>query len=104
LATDKADVNKPIKGELTMSTDDNDSRWMDERDPDMQPGLKCDVEITVESGETLRDCAAEVARALRTTAVLIEEGKLEDGFSPIKTLSGEEIGEVYVDWYGTGDR
>ena len=87
-----------------MSRDANDSRWMDERDPEMQPGLTCDVEITVESGETYRDCAAEVARALRTTAVLIEEGKLEDGFSPIKALGGEEIGKVYVDWYGTGGR
>jgi len=101
LATDKADeklANHHRK--LHMSRSANDSSWMDERDPEIQPALKCDIEITIESGETYREISAEVARALRTTALQIEEGKLETGFHPIKKLNGEEIGQVYLDYYG----
>jgi hypothetical protein len=78
-----------------------DSCWMDERDPEVQPGLMCHVEITIESGDTYREILAETARSLRTTALLVEEGKLETGHHPITTLSGEKIGEVYLDYYGT---
>jgi hypothetical protein len=73
---------------------------MDERDPEVRPGLKCDVELTIESGDTYRVILAEAARALRITAVQIEDGKLDTGFHPVMTLSGEKIGEVYVDYYG----
>jgi hypothetical protein len=87
-----------------MSKDAVDSSWMDERDPELKLGLTCDVNLTIESGDTYREILAEAARALRTTALQIEEGKLEDGFHPVKTLSGEEIGEVYLDYYGIGER
>ena len=42
----------------------------------------------------------EAARALRATAAQIEEGKLDTGFHPVRTPSGEKIGEVDVDYYG----
>jgi hypothetical protein len=86
---------------LTMSGNVEDSRWMDERDSEIQLGLKCDVELTIERGDTYRQILAEAARALRTTAAQLEGGKLEEGFHPLKALTGEEIGEVYVDYYGT---
>ena len=73
---------------------------MDERDPEVQPCLKCDVELTIESGNTYREILAEAARALRATAAQIEGGKLDTGSHDIKTLSGEKIGEVYLDYYG----
>ena len=83
-----------------MNRDTDDSRWMDERDDEVQLGLKCDVELTIESGDTYREIHAEAARALRAAAAQIEEGKLETGFHPVRTPSGEKIGEVYLDYYG----
>ena len=81
-----------------MNRDADDSRWMDERDPKVQPCPKCDVELTIESGNTCRDREiAETARALRAPAVHIDSGKLDTGFHPIRMLSGAEIGEVYLD-------
>ena len=87
-----------------MSKDTVDSRWMDEHDPELQRGVTCDVELNIENGKTYRDLVAKAAWALRTTAVQIEAGKLDDGFHPIKTLDGEEIGKVYLDYYRMGDR
>lgn len=83
-----------------MSRHADDSSWMDERDSEIQLALKCDVEITVESGETYREISAEVARALRTAALQIEEGKFDTGFHPIRTLNGKEIGQIYLEYYG----
>jgi hypothetical protein len=73
---------------------------MDEFDPEIQNTLKCDVEIYVQSGRTYREILAKTALALRNVATQLESGWLEDGFHPIKTRSGEEIGEVYVDYSG----
>ena len=80
------------------------SRWMDERDPDIQPSVTCDVELTIETGETYRELSAEIARALRTIALQVEQGSLEDGWHPIKRLTGEEIGKVYFDYSGIQER
>ena len=74
---------------------------MDERDPETKPGLTCHVELEIETGETFREILAKAARALRTTAVQLEAGKFEDGFHPVKTLTGEEIGNVYIDYHGS---
>jgi hypothetical protein len=81
-----------------------DSRWMDELDHEIQPGLTCDIKLTIESGDTYREILSEAARLLRATAAQIEDGKLEDGFHPIRMLSGEEAGELYLDYYGTSER
>ena len=85
-----------------MSKDPVDSRWMDECDPELQPGLTCHVEIDNECGQSARDIDATTAWALRNLAAQIEAGKLDSGFHPIKTPSGEKIGEVYLDYYETG--
>ena len=85
-----------------MSNDNEDSRWMDESDPDpeLQAGLTCHVELTIEGGTTFRDLLEKAAWALRTAAVQVEGGQLKDGFHPITTLKGEKLGEIYLDHYG----
>ena len=86
-----------------MSEDAADSSWMDERDPDpeLQVGLTCHVELDIAQDGVYRDLLAKAATALRATAAALEAGKFEGGFHPVKTLSGEEIGQVYIDYYGT---
>lgn len=79
-----------------MTDNSADARWMDERDPELQPGLTRHIELEIESGDTFRELLAKAAWALRTTAVPLEAGKFEDGFHPIRTLEGEEIGKVYI--------
>jgi hypothetical protein len=86
-----------------MNGDTDDSRWMDERDDEVQLGLTCHVELEVESGGTYREILAEAARALRVTAEQIEGGKLDTGFHPVRTPSGKEIRQVYLDYHGTGE-
>lgn len=66
-----------------------------------QPGLKCDVEMNIESGDTDQEVLATAAEALRSLAAAIEAGKLGTGFHPIKTPSGEKIGEFYLDYCET---
>lgn len=84
-----------------MSDDAVDSQWMDKRDPELQPGLTCHIELSLDTGDTYREILAKAAWALRTTAVQLEAGTLDTGHHPIKTLSGEEIGKVYLDYYGS---
>jgi hypothetical protein len=68
---------------------------------ELQPGLKCDIEINIESGATPEDVNATTAWALRQIAAQIEADELDTGFHPIKAPTGEKIGEVYLDHYGT---
>ena len=70
----------------------------------MQPGLTWHVELEIESGATYREILVEAARALRTAALQLEGGRLDTGHHPIMTLSGKKIGEVYIDYYGMGER
>ena len=86
-----------------MSKDAMGPRRMGGSDPDFQPGLMCDVEITSESG-TAQEIDAETAWALRELAAQIEGGKLESGSYPIKGRNGLEIGKVSLDYYATGPR
>jgi hypothetical protein len=76
-------------------------RWKDEFGSEVQPGLKCDIEIDIHSGATPEDINAMTARALRQIADQIEADELDTGFHPIKSPDGETIGEVYLDHYGT---
>ena len=81
-----------------------DSSWMDEYDPHMQPGLTCHIEIENETRRTMRDTLATTADALRKLAKQIEEGVLDDGFHQIQLISGEVVGELYLDHHSTGPR
>jgi hypothetical protein len=72
-------------------------------DPELQPGLTCHIEIEIESG-ALQEINASTAWALRRVADLIEVGRLEGGFHPVKAPSGDKIGEAYLDYYETGPR
>jgi hypothetical protein len=83
-----------------MTNDNVNSRWIDERDPETQPNLVCHVELSIETGDTFREQHAKAARALRTVAVQLEEGKFEDGSYPIVSLEGEKLGEVYLSYDG----
>jgi hypothetical protein len=78
-----------------------DQRWMDEREPGIQPGLICRVEIDNELGKTIREVVATTAAALRILALQLEAGKLNDGFHPLESLRGEKIGEVFLDFHRT---
>ena len=71
-----------------------------------KPGLKCDIEISNEIGNTHEEILATTAEALRVLATQIETGRLDDGFHEVKTPDGKTIGEVYLDHYEilTGDR
>ena len=86
-----------------MREESNDSRWMDEHDPELQPGLTCHIEIENDHGKTMREVLTGTGRALRAIAAQIESGTLEDGFHPINAPSGEKIGEVYLDYHATSD-
>jgi len=87
-----------------MGKDTTGSSWMDEYEPGSQPGLTCHVEIENEDGKTFREIVATTAAALRTLALQLEEGSLEDGHHPLETLKGKKIGEVYLDFYSTEHR
>jgi hypothetical protein len=80
-----------------------DPRWIGDCDPDLQPGLTCDIEIKNESG-TVQEINAGTASALREIAAQIESGKVESGFHQIKAPNGLEIGKLYIDHYATGPR
>jgi hypothetical protein len=75
----------------------------DASDPELQPGLTCHIEIEIESG-TSQEINASTAWALRKVAELIEVGRLESGFHPVKAPSGDKIGEAYLDYYETESR
>lgn len=75
-------------------------RWKDEFGCEVQPGLKCDIEINIETGATPEDINATTAWALREIAAQIEADTLDTGFHPIKDPNGEEIGQVYLDHHG----
>lgn len=79
----------------------NESRWMDEYDPELQPGLTCHVEIECDRGDTIREVVTTTAQALRALAARIEAGVLEDGFHPIEAPDGGKIGKVYLDYHTT---
>jgi hypothetical protein len=83
--------------------DDNviNDNFMDDLDSEVQPALKCDVEIDNSSGRTLEEINKSTADALRSIASQIESDSLDTGFHPITTPSGEKIGQVYLDYYGT---
>jgi hypothetical protein len=74
---------------------------MDKREPGIQPGLICHVEIDNESGGTFREVVSTTATALRILALQLEAGKLNDGFHPLESQRGEKIGEVFVDFQRT---
>ena len=84
-----------------MSKSATASRWKDEVGCELQPSLKCDIEINIESGAPPEDINAMTAWALREIAAQIEADKLDTGFHPIKAPSGEKIGEVYLDHSAT---
>lgn len=77
-----------------------DGSWLDEYEPGVRPCLQCDVEINIEGETTYRTIVADAAAALRTLALQLEEGKLDDGHHPLRNLKGEEIGTVYLDFSG----
>jgi|GEM_PF-6493121 len=85
---------------------ENNSEWMDDYDPDpeVKNCLQCDIEIQDESGDTYRNILARVAEGLREIATQIETGKLDDGHHVVRWANGEKLGEVYLDYYGTGPR
>jgi hypothetical protein len=87
-----------------MREEPNGSRWMDEYDPELQPGLTCHIEIENDHGKTMREVLAATACALRAVAGQIELGVLDDGFHPIRAPDGEKIGEVYLDHHETMER
>jgi hypothetical protein len=78
----------------------NDS-WMDDYDPELQQGLTCHIEIDNDIGKTAREVATTTAKALRALAAQVEAGTLDDGLHPINILTGEKIGEIYIDWHST---
>jgi hypothetical protein len=75
--------------------------WKDEFGSEVQVGLKCDIEINIETGATPKDVNATVAAALRALAARIEADELDTGSHPITAPNGVTIGEVYLDHYGT---
>jgi len=79
------------------------SRWMDEHDPELQPGVTCHIEIENDHGSTMREVLSATAHALRAVAAQVEAGALEDGFHPIKSPNGEKIGEIYLDHHATSE-
>jgi hypothetical protein len=78
-----------------------DPSGMEGREPSTGPGLICHVVIDIESGKTVREIVSMAAVALRTLALQLEAGKLEEGFHSLESLKGEEIGEVFLDFQGT---
>ncbi|MCS3741976.1 hypothetical protein [Rhizobium sp. BK661] len=59
--------------------------------------LKFDVELSV-SGPITAVVNKRTAAVLRSLADRLEKDDFEDGFEKITDASGEEIGEVYVDY------
>lgn len=84
-----------------MNNKATDTSWMDENEPGCRNALTCHIEIDIESEDTFRDILAKAAWALRTSAAQVEAGNYEDGHHPIKTLNGEKVGEIYIDYSGT---
>lgn len=69
---------------------------MDEDDPEMRPGLKCDIEIDCSNG-------AAVAWVLRSLADKIETESLDSGWHDVNVPNGDKVGEVYLDYYQTSE-
>lgn len=84
-----------------MRKDAVDSRWLDDFDPEIQPGLTCHLEIDINKGDTYRSVLTAAARTLRATASKIEAAKLDTGFHPVTAADGESVGQVYLDFYET---
>lgn len=84
-----------------MSSQNTDLSWLDEHNPEVKPGLQCDIEMSIEEGETLKETASAVAKTLRALAGQIESGVLDTGHHPISSPTGQKIGEIYLDWFGS---
>jgi hypothetical protein len=81
-----------------MTSDVVDTGWMDKEDPDGLACVTCHVELAAK-GKTCRAAVRDIAAALRSAAVLIENGMLdEDGFHDLASSTGEKLGEVYLDF------
>lgn len=61
--------------------------------------LKCDVELNL-TGPIPALVNKRAAAVLRSLADRLEKDGFEDGFHPVKDESGEEVGEIYVDYSG----
>jgi hypothetical protein len=83
-----------------MSDTTMDSSWMDEKEPGCQNVLTCHIEIDMESGDTFRQMLAKAAASLLTIAPQLETGWFDDGWHPITTPGGEQIGAIYLDYSG----
>ena len=65
---------------------------MDDDDPNLKPGLICEVKLDCDND-------AMAVWALRSIAMQIEQDGLDSGFHPINTPNGKKVGEVYLDHY-----
>lgn len=74
----------------------------DEFDPDSLAGLVCHIEMDTKGGQTPREVATSTAKTLRKLATAIESGFFDTGHFPITGEKGENVGELYLDFYGEG--
>ncbi|MBY5338198.1 hypothetical protein HFO99_30555 [Rhizobium leguminosarum] len=74
----------------------------DEFDEDTEAALKCDIELDIQGHRTPREAAKATAAILRALAASIENGQLDTGHHPVMNLDQEQVGEIYLDFYGVG--
>lgn len=74
----------------------------DEVDPLSTAALVCHIEMDTKGGLSPRDVASQTAQTLRKLATAIEAGAFDTGFFPILGVKGENVGELYLDFYGEG--
>lgn len=72
----------------------------DEFDPEVSAGLTCHIEMEISGGKTPREVANATATALRSMATKIENGQLDTGHHTIADVSGQQLGEIYLDFFG----
>lgn len=74
----------------------------DQIDPEVLAALTCHIEMEVSGGKTPREVANATAEALRLVAAKIENGQLDTGHHPIMSVTGQQLGELYLDFFGEG--
>jgi hypothetical protein len=74
---------------------------MDDHEDGITPMLKIDVELEFEgpNDATLNKWAADTLRLL---ADRIEKDEIESGHHAVRDKVGKAVGEVYIDYFGTG--
>lgn len=68
-------------------------------DDDVQPRLKCDVELDF-AGPDEKALSKRAADILRQLAARIENEEFESGHHPVADDTGKPVGTLYVDYYG----